>query len=127
MFRTATATLICLLAVSPAFALPPKVAVSGKPMIVWEGYAINPDCTTMGQMTFRLTRPAHGQVSLQKAKVFPHFPPSNPRNICNNRTVPGQRATYTSTANYTGRDGFSYDVIGPAGREWTETVDVVVK
>jgi hypothetical protein len=93
-----------------------KVAASGAPMMLYQAWSVNPDCSPTGTLTMRLvSAPNHGRVSIVRAKVFPRFPPHNPRHHCNARGVSGVKAMYVSRRGYTGPDTAAVEVIFPAG------------
>lgn len=93
-----------------------KVAASGTPMLLTNAWAVNPDCTPTGTITMRVvSSPNHGRVSIIRGKVFPNFPPHNPRHHCNARGVMGVKAMYVSRRGYTGPDAAALEVIFPSG------------
>jgi hypothetical protein len=104
-----------LLSMAPAQA--DKVVASGRPLQLYFAYATNPDCTSAGAVVVRVVQPPeHGRVSIRQTGVFPNFPPSNPRNVCNRRRVPGVQAIYTSQRGYIGPDLVVLEALFPAGR-----------
>ena len=105
------------LLLSMASAQADKVVASGRPLQLYRAYSTNPDCTSAGAVVLRVVQPpAHGRVSIRQAGVFPNFPESNPRNVCNRRRVPGVQAIYTSQRGYLGPDSVVLQVLFPAGR-----------
>ena len=60
--------------------------------------------------------PEHGRVAIRQTGVFPKFPESNLRSVCNRRRVPGVQATYVSQRGYIGPDFTVLEVLFPAGR-----------
>lgn len=60
--------------------------------------------------------PEHGRVAIRQTGVFPTFPESNLRSVCNRRRVPGVQATYVSQRGYIGPDFTVLEVLFPAGR-----------
>ena len=104
-----------------------KAVASGRPLQLYHAYATNPDCSSAGTVVLRVVQaPEHGRVSVHQTGVFPNFPPSNPRNACNRRRVPGVAATYVSQRGYLGSDFVVLQVLFPAGRESTITVPINV-
>jgi hypothetical protein len=94
-----------------------KVVTSGRPLLLYAAYATNPDCSSAGAVVMRVSQgPEHGRVSIGQTGVFPRFPDSNPRSICNRRRVPGVKATYVSQRGYLGPDSVVLEVFFPAGR-----------
>lgn len=89
-----------------------KTAPSGHTINVYETTGLNPNCSRTGAVTFRTIRsPLHGKLSIVSARVFPTYPSSNIRSVCNSRAVPGYRATYTSARGYVGRDTAEFQVL----------------
>ncbi len=117
--RTMAAALLCvfLLGSAPLQAQHfQKVAASGAPMLLYQAWSVNPDCTPTGTVTMRVvSSPNHGRVSIVRASVFPRFPPYNPRSHCNARRVMGVKAMYISRQGYTGPDTAAVEVIYPSG------------
>ena len=121
------AALTCAVLAAPADAAT-RVAVSGKPLLLYRGYSANPNCGPDGEVTVRvLTPPEHGRVNIRKARVFPRFPESNPRYVCNRRGVAGVEATYTSARGYTGPDNVALEVIFPNGLYQKGSMSIEVK
>jgi len=105
-----------------------KVAASGKPLILFDGGALNPDCSSVGAMTIKvLEGPEHGRVTAGRASVFPRFHPSNPRSQCNTRRVSGVKATYVSQRGYQGTDRVTLEIITPTGGYARHTFNIVVR
>jgi hypothetical protein len=104
------------LLLSMASAQAEKVVVSGKPLILYYAYATNPDCSSQGTVVMRIAQaPEHGRVSIRQTGVFPAYPESNPKSVCNRRRVRGVQATYVSQRGYTGPDSVVLEVFFPAG------------
>jgi hypothetical protein len=115
------------LLVSAASAHAEKVVASGRPLILYQAYATNPDCTSVGPVVVRVAQPPeHGRVSIRQAGVFPRFPEANLRSACNRRRVPGVEATYVSQRGYTGSDFTVLEVLFPAGRGVRVTLPIRV-
>jgi hypothetical protein len=105
------------LLLSMASAHAEKVVASGRPLLLYQAYATNPDCTSAGTVVVRVAQPPeHGRVDIRQTGVFPRFPESNLRNVCNRRRVPGVEATYVSRRGYIGSDFTVLEVLFPAGR-----------
>ena len=104
-----------LLSMGPAHA--DKVVASGRPLLLYQAYSTNPDCSSAGTVVLRIAQaPEHGRVSIRQAGVFPRFPESNPRSACNRRRVSGVEATYVSQRGYLGPDLVVLEALFPAGR-----------
>jgi hypothetical protein len=94
-----------------------KVVASGRPLLLYQAYSTNPDCSSAGTVVLRIAQvPEHGRVSIRQAGVFPRFPESNPRSACNRRRVSGVEATYVSQRGYLGPDFVVLEALFPAGR-----------
>jgi hypothetical protein len=106
----------------------PKVAVSGKPVILNFVYNTSPDCTGDGYAEIRITeQPLNGRVDVTKASDFPSFPPSNVRQVCNSRRVPGIQVRYTSRAGFVGSDVVGMESIFPRGASLSRRYAITVK
>lgn len=104
-----------------------KFVPSGRPLILYSAWSTNPDCTAAGPVEMRVAQgPEHGRVSIRRTGLFPNFPPSNMRNVCNRRRVPGVQATYVSERNYIGSDLVVLEVFYPRGRAQRVTVPIQV-
>jgi len=105
-----------------------KVAAAGKPLILFQAYSANPDCTATGAITMKtLVAPEHGRVTFQRTGVFPTFPSWNVRERCNTRRVPGIKAIYTSQRGYQGIDRLAVEVIYPNGNYRRHGFGIVVR
>ena len=94
-----------------------KVVASGRPLLLYQAYSTNPDCSSAGTVVLRIAQaPEHGRVSIRQAGVFQRFPESNPRSACNRRRVSGVEATYVSQRGYLGPDLVVLEALFPAGR-----------
>jgi len=104
-----------LLTMAPAHAQ--KAVASGRPLMLYRAWSTNPDCTSAGTVVMRVAQPPeHGRVTIRQTGVFPSFPQSNLRSVCNRRRVPGVQAVYVSQRGYTGPDFTALEVLFPAGR-----------
>jgi hypothetical protein len=105
-----------------------KYAVSGRPLKLSFFATVNPDCSSVGQTTIRLTRaPEHGRVSVTQTMDFPNFAPSNVRFACNRRRVAGATINYVSQRGFVGTDSVQAEVISASGnlRQQSYTINVV--
>jgi hypothetical protein len=94
-----------------------KVVASGRPLILYQAGATNPDCSSAGAVVLRVAQaPEHGRVSIRQTSLFPRFSDSNLRSACNRRRVPGVEATYVSQRGYLGPDLVVLEALFPAGR-----------
>jgi hypothetical protein len=104
-----------------------KVVASGRPLLLYQAWATNPDCTSAGTVVLRVSQAAqHGRVSIRQTGVFPRFPESNVRSACNRRRVPGVEAVYVSQRGYLGDDLVVLEALFPAGRGVRVTVPIRV-
>ena len=125
MMRTIWIALGLVLSLSPAHAQ--KVVASGRPLMLYQAWATNPDCTSAGTVVVRVAQPPeHGRLSIRQTGVFPRFPESNLRSACNRRRVPGVLATYVSQRGYVGPDLAVLEVLFPAGRGVRVTLPIRV-
>ncbi len=123
--RTAWIALGLIFSLSAAHA--EKVVASGRPLMLYQAWATNPDCTSAGTVVVRVAQPPeHGRVSIRQTGVFPRFPESNLRSACNRRRVPGVQATYVSQRGYVGSDLAVLEVLFPAGRGVRVTLPIRV-
>lgn len=101
--------------------------VAGHEVRVYWASSLNPDCTPNGQIVVRMTQPPqHGRVAIRNTRLFPSYPSSSNRNVCNTRRVPGIEAYYQPASGYTGFDSASFEAIFPNGeyRQYTANVQV---
>lgn len=123
--RIALAVLGLLLSIVSAQA--DKVVASGRPLKLYHAYSTNPDCSAAGTVVLRVTQPPlHGRVSISHTGVFPSFPESNPRSVCNRRRVAGVQATYVSQRGYLGPDFVVLQALFPAGSGKNITISINV-
>lgn len=102
---------------SMASAQAQKLVASGRPLLVYQAYSTNPDCTSAGAVVARVTEsPEHGRATIRNGGVFPMFAESNVRSVCNRRRVPGIVVTYVSQRGYVGPDFVELEVLYPNGR-----------
>jgi hypothetical protein len=125
MMRIVLTFLVLLLSIVSAHA--DKAVASGRPLKLYHAYSTNPDCSSAGAVVMRVTQqPLHGRVSISQTGVFPKFPDSNPRNVCNRRRVAGVQAMYVSQRGYIGPDFVVLQVLFPAGRESNVSIAIRV-
>lgn len=111
-----------------ALAIRPHFVASGVQAILWQVVALNPDCSSLGTITFKMLKePQHGDFRTNTAKVFPHFPPKAPLFRCDRRRVDGQVATYKARAGYVGNDYVEFETIYPSGAAFDIRVPIVVR
>ena len=123
--RVACLVLVLLFSIAPAHAQ--KVVASGRPLMLYEANSTNPDCSSAGAVVLRVAQgPEHGRVGVRSTGVFPRFPESNPRSVCNRRRVAGMRATYVSQRGYIGPDAVVLEVLFPNGQGRRVTMSIRV-
>jgi hypothetical protein len=104
-----------------------KIVASGRPLMLYQAWATNPDCTFAGAVVMRVAQATeHGRVSIRQTGVFPRFPEPNIRSPCNRRRVPGVEAVYVSQRGCLGSDLVVLEVLSPAGRGVRVTVSIRV-
>ncbi|MCP3475028.1 hypothetical protein NLM33_32415 [Bradyrhizobium sp. CCGUVB1N3] len=104
-----------------------KVVASGRPLMLYQAWSTNPDCTSAGAVVLRVAQgPEHGRVAIRQTGVFPRFAESNVRSACNRRRVPGVQAIYTSQRGYLGSDLVILEALFPAGRGVKVTLPIRV-
>jgi hypothetical protein len=105
-----------------------KVAAAGKPLELYWATSVNPDCSSRGAVTIKVTEPPrHGRVTISRTGVFPTFSAANVRQHCNTRRVPGVKAFYVSQRGYQGPDRVAIDVIWPSGRYVRRDISITVR
>ena len=125
----------CLIALGASFAGSATASaqtvynvVAGHEVRVYWAYSLNPNCTPDGPIVVRMTQPPqHGRVAIRNGRLFPTYPNSNPRNICNARRVPGVEAYYRPESGYIGFDTASFEAIFPGGGYRTYTSNIQVR
>jgi hypothetical protein len=102
--------------------------VAGHEVKVYWAYSLNPDCTPNGQIVVRLTQqPQHGRIAIRNARLFPNYPSSNIRYVCNTRRVPGIEAYYHPASGYIGFDTAAFESIFPNGEYRTYAASIQVR
>jgi hypothetical protein len=105
-----------------------RVVASGTSQRIGFLYALNPDCTTSGNVSVRVTKqPEHGTVEITTATGFPTYSKENVRYKCNEHKVKGTHVNYKSAEKYVGDDALDLLVLFPAGFAWEVHLDVSVR
>jgi hypothetical protein len=105
-----------------------KYVVSGRPLKLSFFSTTNPDCSSGGRPTIRLTRaPEHGRVTVTQTTDFPSFPVSNIRSECNRRRVPGAAIYYVSQRGFIGTDFVEAEIIFINGALWQRSYNINVR
>lgn len=106
-----------------------KLASSGQEVRIFYAYAVNPDCSSVGQTVVKArSGPSHGQIRIVRASMFPSYPHSNIRHLCNSRRVDGTEVWYRSFPNYTGKDQAVLSTYFPNGAvNGSDTVDITIE
>jgi hypothetical protein len=83
-----------------------KAAIGSAKISLWNIYAVNPDCTPHDPgPTLTISQPPeHGTANIDDSNIFPNFPQTNSRSVCNTQQVPGLQAFYTANGGYRGSD-----------------------
>ena len=93
-----------------------KVAASGKQIHLGFYGSANPDCSSAGDPTVRVTQaPEHGRVNTPAVRDFPTFAQSNIRSVCNTRRLAGRAARYVSQRGFVGTDQVVLEVFYTSG------------
>jgi hypothetical protein len=102
-----------------------KTMAAGTTLNLGHFGAVNPDCTSRGKTTIRLTiAPAHGSVRLKEDKDFGVFWKPH---VCGARRVAGVTVEYRPERGFVGVDTVGFDVIYATGDERMSTVNIAVK
>ena len=122
----------CLNHAASAQTRPPQVftptAVAGKQSRIGFFYAINPDCTTRGEIERRVLKmPEHGDLEIAPGDSYPFTAEKNQWYHCNERAVPGLLILYKPEQGYAGKDHFDIEFIGPLGGNFIWKYVVTVK
>lgn len=105
-----------------------RAVVAGKSLKLTFLSSINPDCTSTGDITVRITSDAqHGNVRVTRTRDFPYYIKANVRSACNTRRVPGIAVNYIAPRNYTGSDAVGIEVIFPNGAVRTNYYNISVR
>jgi len=67
---------VAVLLLSPGVALAQAAynVTAGHQVRVYYAYAVNPDCTSVGQVVIRMTQaPQHGRITMRNGSAFPNF------------------------------------------------------
>jgi hypothetical protein len=107
-FQTITATASPLLASLIGFDASAqtynKTMVAGGAIALGHFASVNPDCSSKGKTTVRLTSaPAHGSVQLREGRAFAFFEGSGYQQ-CNSRRVEGVTVEYRPERGFVGTD-----------------------
>ena len=73
--------------------------------------ALNPDCSSAGEIEVRVVRsPKNGTVEIENGFGYPNYDEKNQRYSCNTRLVQGVRISYSSAEGFIGKDQFDLDL-----------------
>jgi hypothetical protein len=105
-----------------------RVVASGTNQRIGFFHALNPDCTSSGDVNVRITKePEHGAVKIISATNFPGYPKESSRVKCNQHKIKGMQVDYKSEGKYIGDDAVDLLVLFPAGFAWEIHIDVSVR
>ena len=91
-------------------------------------YALNPDCTTSGNVNIRVTKqPEHGSTETTTAINFPYYPKEHVRFKCNDHKVRGMQVNYKSAEKYVGSDELELLVLFSNGFAWEVHYNIDVR
>jgi hypothetical protein len=104
-----------------------KTVATGRPLKLGFFSSVNPDCSSRGRPTIRLTRaPEHGRVTVTQTMDFPNFPASNVRFVCNKSRVAGTAINYVSDRGFVGTDNVQAETIFPDGNSTQRSYTIKV-
>ena len=102
-----------------------RTMASGQVLRLGHFSNVNPDCTSKGTTTVRISNPpAHGVVRMRTELAFSNFATQKQ---CEARKVHGVTVEYLAEHGYLGSDTIGLDVISPSGREQMRTYFITVK
>jgi hypothetical protein len=105
-----------------------RVVASGAKQRIGFFTALNPDCTSSGEVSVRITKqPEHGTTETAATTSFPSYPKENLRARCNEHKVRGQQVYYKSAEKYVGDDELELLILFPAGFAWEVQVGISVR
>ena len=121
--------ILAFLGCEPSRADPPVyTVVSGAEVRIIFTTQLNPDCSSTGQITIRVTgKPSGGTIYLRNEKSYSSFPDDNSLSECNKKRVPGVGAYYKANDGFVGADSGTLEMIFPDGYEQTMDFQVIVK
>jgi hypothetical protein len=94
-----------------------KVVAAGHRLRVEFLYAIEPDCSSMGETSVRILEPPlHGNVTIHNGQGFTSFARDNQRYDCNMRKSDGTFVYYEPQPGFAGQDSVTLDIIFPTGQ-----------
>jgi hypothetical protein len=105
-----------------------RVVASGTKQRIGFFTALNPNCTSSGEVTVRVTKePEHGAVETTAATNFAAYPKENVRSRCNEHKVRGKQVNYKSAEKYVGDDELDLLILFPAGFAWEVHINISVR
>jgi hypothetical protein len=105
-----------------------RVVAAGQKLLLTFLATINPDCSSIGQSTVRITEPPeHGKLTIENGQGFTSFPKDNQRYDCNTRKSDGVLVFYEPGSGYTGTDSITVYIIFPTGTTSTRHYSMEVK
>ena len=93
-----------------------RIALSGERMRIGFSYALNPDCSSMGQVKSRLLeQPKNGAVEIVTETGFTSYVKDDPKSKCNEKQSDIQSYYYKSKEDFKGKDKLVIEVFYPIG------------
>jgi hypothetical protein len=93
-----------------------RIVASGAKVRIGFFYALNPDCTVIGNVNVRVAKqPEQGKVETVATTEYAHFSKENIRSKCNQHKVKGTLVNYKAPEKYTGNDEFDLLILYPTG------------
>jgi len=104
-----------------------EAVIGAAPLVVWRNSSLNPDCSSTGDASLRIVHPPeHGTAVISTEPFYPNYAKGNVRYACNTQKTPGNRAIYTASVGYVGRDHLVLEGSTGSGtvRRISVTIDV---
>jgi hypothetical protein len=118
-------------AAAPAPSGPKLVNVTvaaGTTMELVKTVSANPDCTSKGLNTVRVTQPPmHGTAKVVQRDGYPTFPSNSPLAVCNKTKLPGVFIDYTPADGFTGTDLMTAEALSLSGLDVEWKILITVK
>jgi Domain of Unknown Function with PDB structure (DUF3857)/Transglutaminase-like superfamily len=93
-----------------------RVAVMDQKLRLDFWNSLNPDCSSAGYVTVRITEQAqHGSVAIDHGTGFSGYGQGDNRFDCNNHPTEGTIISYAPEAGFTGADSLTIEAISPTG------------
>jgi hypothetical protein len=126
--RVAIALACLVLSIAAARAQEVRTGLAGQPIRLNFASTVNPDCSSAGATTVRVTQPPqHGRLDIAKAMDFPSFARKTVRTHCNKRRVAGTLIRYVSQRGFVGTDSAAVEIFFANGVHATRSYRINVR